>query len=213
MKISLSGEGLLDKRRLQTWTSDTRKKMIESTYRAMKKSGPIIVDSVRKDMEKSFNVNKVSFLKSMRYKIYNKKIDKFPSLYIGSKIPWLGIHERGDVIHGRMLIPLLEKHKRVGRKEFKRIINTLIRSGNAFFVKKNNKVILMAENIRENDRVLYGFKRAYRQRTGKKRLNRGQSIPIAIFVRHVKLRSRFSLELAVRSELPRLVDAIQRENK
>ena len=71
--------------------------------------------------------------------------------------------------------------------------------------------ILMAENIRENDRALSRFKRGERLRTGQRRLRRGQEIPIAVLVDRVQLRRRFDLESTVRRKLPRLTQAIQRE--
>ena len=166
---------------------------------------------VRQEMRANFRVKKAGFLKSMRAKVYNQRRDRFPALYIGSKIPWLGLHEKGGVINGRMLIPLLPQHQRIGRKAFRRVIDTLMRSGNAFFIQKNGNAILMAENIRENDRALSRFKRGERLRTGQRRLRRGQEIPIAVLVDRVQLRRRFDLESTVRRKLPRLTQAIQRE--
>ncbi len=110
-----------------------------------------------------------------------------------------------------MLIPLLPHHQRIGRKAFLRVIDNLMRSGNVFFVEKNGKTLLMAENIRENDRALARFKRSERLRTGQKRLRRGQEIHVAVLVDSVRLRKRFDLESAVRRKLPRLARIIRRE--
>ena len=55
-----------------------------------------------------------------------------------------------------------------------------MRSGNAYFIKRGGRTILMAENIKENDRPLAGFKRRHRKAEGIKRLKRGADIPIAI---------------------------------
>ncbi|MFN3293861.1 MAG: DUF6441 family protein [Gemmobacter sp.] len=44
------------------------------------------------------------------------------------------------------------------------MIDGLMRSGNAFFVEKDGRVLLMAENIRENAAQLNRFKRAERER-------------------------------------------------
>ena len=110
-----------------------------------------------------------------------------------------------------MLIPLLPQHQRIGRKAFRRVIDNLMRSGNAFFIKMHGKTILMAEYIRENDRALTRFKRGACRRTGQKRLERGQEIPIAVLVDRVRLHQRFDIESSVRRKLPRLARAIQRE--
>ena len=185
--------------------------MRDAASRAMRGVGREIAESVRQDMRAGLRVKKASFLKSMRAKVYNQRRDRFPALYIGSKIPWLGLHEKGGVISGRMLIPLLPQHQRLGRKAFRRVIDALMRSGNAFFIQRNGKAILMAENIRENDRALARFKRGERLRSGQKRLRRGQEIPIAVLVDRIRLRSRFNIESSVRRKLPRLARAIQRE--
>ena len=211
MKISLTTEGLLDRRRFNAWRSQTGQAMRKATARAMRTVGREMAEDVRRDMRRTFKVRKTAFLRSMRARVYNRRKERFPSLYVGSRIPWLGIHEQGGTIGRRMLIPLLPRHQRIGRKAFLRVIDSLIRSGNAFFVEKNGKTLLMAENIRENDRALAHFKRGERLRTGQKRLRRGQEIPVAVLVDSVRLRKRFDLEPAVRRKLPRLAQAIRQE--
>lgn len=211
MRISLTTEGLLDRRRFNAWRSQTEHAMRQATARAMRTVGREMADSVRHDMRRTFNVRKAAFLKSMRARVYRNRREHFPALYVGSKIPWLGIHEKGGAIGGRMLIPLLPRHQRIGRKAFQRVIDSLMRSGNAFFVEKNGRTLLMAENIRENDRALARFKRGERLRTRQKRLRRGQEIPVAVLVDSVRLRKRFDLESTVRRKLPKLAKIIQRE--
>ena len=211
MRISLTTEGLLDRRRFNAWRSQTEHAMCQATARAMRTVGREMADSVRRDMRRGLRVRKAAFLKSMRARVYRNRQDRFPALYVGSRIPWLGIHEKGGAIGGRMLIPLLPRHQRIGRKAFRRVVDSLMRSGNAYFIEKNGKTLLMAENIRENDRALTRFKRGERLRTGQKRLRRGQEIPVAVLVDSVRLRKRFDLESAVRRKLPRLAQAIQKE--
>ncbi len=236
MRISLTAEGLLDRRRFNAWRSQTQQAMRQATVRAMRTVGREMAEDVRRDMRRTFNVRKAAFLKSMRARVYRNRRERFagsipgarpfgaslsavknrsrrffPALYVGSRIPWLGIHEKGGAIGGRMLIPLLPRHQRIGRKAFLRVIDSLMRSGNAFFIERNGRAILMAENLRENDRALARFKRGERLRTGQKRLRRGQEIPVALLVDSVRLRKRFDLESAVRRKLPRLALAIQKE--
>ncbi|MFZ5657052.1 MAG: DUF6441 family protein, partial [Pseudomonadota bacterium] len=76
---------------------------------------------------------------------------------------------------------------------------------------KDGRVLLMAENIRENTAQLNRFKRAERERSGVKRLQRGQEIPIAVLVRRVDLKRRFDLAAGVQRALPTLARAIERE--
>lgn len=210
MKIDLVAEGLLDRRRFNVWQADTHKAIRAAVARAMRDSGKDMAAQVRGEMRASFRATSPKFLRSMHAKVFDRKTNAFPALYLGSKVPWLGLHERGGTIQGRMLIPLLPQHQRIGRKAFARVIDALMRSGNAWFIEKNGQKILMAENISENARPLARFRRAERERSGAKRLRRGQEIPIAVLVQRVNLKKRFDLNRAVRVELPRLTAAIRK---
>ncbi len=210
MKIDLVAEGLLDRRRFNVWQADTHKAIHAAVARAMRDSGKDMATQVRGEMRASFRAASPKFLRSMHAKVFDRKAEEFPALYIGSKVPWLGIHEQGGTIRGRMLIPLLPQHRRIGRKAFARVIDALMRSGNAFFIEKNGRQILMAENIAENAQPLARFRRAERERTGARRVRRGQEIPIAVLVRRVSLRKRFDLARSVRGDLPRLTAAIRK---
>ena len=109
---------------------------------------------------------------------------------------------------GNLLIPLLPG--RIGPKRFKAVIDGLMRSGNAFFIEKNGRVLLMAENIKENAGQLGRFKRAERARTGAKQIKRGQEIPIAVLVPRVTLKRRFDFDGTVRRAMPQLAQSINR---
>jgi len=208
MKLSLVTSGLLDPKRLDSWAPEKRRAIRKAVEAGMKTVGPEIAQAARSRMQSVFKVRKAGFLKSMRHKLYAGNPQRFPALLIGSRIPWLGIHVRGGVIGGRMLIPLLPEHQRIGRKAFRRVIDGLMRAGNAFFLERNGKAILMAENIKENQRELRRFKRAERERTGAKSIKRGQEIPIAVLVQSVSLRGRLDLPGIVRSQMPKLSTAI-----
>ena len=210
MKIDLVAEGLLDRRRFSAWQGDTRKTIHTAVARAMRDTGKEMAERARSEMRAGFKVVKPKFLRSMHAKVFDRKANAFPALYLGSKVPWLGLHERGGTIQGRMLIPLLPQHQRIGRKAFARVIDALMRSGNAWFIEKNGQKILMAENLSENARPLARFRRAERERSGAKRLRRGQEIPIAVLVQRVILKKRFDLNRAVRVEIPRLTAAIRK---
>ena len=150
-----------------------------------------------------------AFLKGFTAKVLDKDPNRLPALYVGSRIPWSGMHERGGLIAGRMLIPL---HGRVGRKRFKAQIAELMRGGNAYFIKNaKGNIVLMAENIKEHDRPLAGFKRRYRKAEGIKRLKRGADIPIAVLVPKVALRKRLDVERLVAGRIPRLSAAIEKQ--
>jgi hypothetical protein len=209
LKISLTTSGLLDKSTLETWTRQKQAAIHKAVATGMQAGGKSVADVVRSKMKTDFTVKKSAFLNSLRAKVYDRDPDKLPAVLIGSKIPWLGIHVRGGTISGRMLIPLTEEGRRIGRRAFKRVIDALIRSGNAYFIRKGSRAILMAENLRENASSLARFKRAERKRTGTKSVKRGQEIPIAVLVPKVAMKRRFDLEGAVRGQLPVLVRAIE----
>ena len=209
LKISLTTEGLLDKSRLEAWSRQKQAAIHKAVAIGMREGGKTIVDAVRTQMQANFTVKKAAFLRSLRARLYDRNPERLPALLIGSKIPWLGIHVRGGTIGGRMLIPLTEEGRRIGRRAFKRVIDALIRSDNAYFIQKDGRAILMAENLRENASSLARFKRAERRRTGAKSVKRGQEIPIAVLVPNVTLKRRFDLEGAVRGQLPALAQAIE----
>lgn len=209
MKIDLTASGLFDARQFNVWSTERRDAIRAALKRGMQSGGLEVRDAARTQMRGAFNVKRNSFVSSMQAKVLDKKTDRLPALLVGSKIPWLGLHEKGGTVSGNLLIPLLPG--RIGPKRFKAVVDGLLRSGNAFFVEKNGKVILMAENIRENASQLTRFKRAERARTGAKQIKRGQEIPIAVLVKSVSLKRRLDLTGAVQRSLPRLAGAIQKE--
>lgn len=211
LKLSLTATGLLDKSKLDAWARQKQAAIHKAVAAGMQSGGKPMADAVRSRMNADFTVRKPAFVRSLRAKVYDRNPDKLPALMIGSRIPWLGIHVRGGTVSGRMLIPLLPEHQRMGRKAFRRVIDGLMRSGNAFFIQKNGKVILMAEAIKENASELRRFKRAERQRTGSKSIKRGTEIPIAVLVPNVTLKRRFDLEGAVRGQLSVLARAIEKQ--
>jgi hypothetical protein len=164
---------------------------------------------VRGNIARNFNLSGVKLPRSVRGKVYAFKPDRLPALYIGSKVPWLGMHEEGGTVRGPLLIPL-NQPRRIGRKAFRRIVDDLMRSGNAFFKKVNGKTLLFAENIKENSRSLSRFRKSYRAGTGAKRVKRGTELPIAVLVPSVRIRPRLGMERAVKNHLPRIVAAVER---
>ena len=209
MKLTLATSGLLDPRQLSAWSVQRQRAIHAAVAQGMKTGGREVREAVRAQMRSAFQVRRASFVASMQAKVFDQKPERLPALWVGSRIPWLGIHAHGGTVAGRMLIPLLPT--RIGPKRFRQVIDGLMRSGNAFFVEKNGRVLLMAENIRENTAQLNRFKRAERERSGVKRLQRGQEIPIAVLVRRVDLKRRFDLAAGVQGALPALARAIERE--
>lgn len=210
LKISLTTSGLLDKRELAAWTRSRREAIHKAVALGMRDSSRSLTDALRTRMQSDLAIRKPAFLRSMRAKVLDRDPLRLPALLVGSRVSWLGVHVRGATLTGKMLIPLTESGRRMGRKAFARVIDTLMRSGNAWFIRKDGKVILMAENIKENASALTRFKRAERQRTGAKSIKRGQEIPIAVLVPRVTLKRRFDFDGTVRRAMPQLAQFINR---
>ena len=211
LKISLTTSGLLDKGELAAWTRSRREAIHKAVALGMRDSSRGLTEALRTRMQSDLAIRKPAFLRSMRAKVLDRDPSRLPALLVGSRVSWLGVHVRGATLTGKMLIPLTESGRRMGRKAFARVIDTLMRSGNAWFIRKDGKVILMAENIKENASALTRFKRAERQRTGAKSIKRGQEIPIAVLVKRVDLKRRLNLAGGVQRALPALARAIQQE--
>lgn len=210
LKISLTTSGLLDKGELAAWTRSRREAIHKAVALGMRDSSRSLTEALRTRMQSDLAIRKPAFLRSMRAKVLDRDSTRLPALLVGSRVSWLGVHVRGATLTGKMLIPLTESGRRMGRKAFARVIDTLMRSGNAWFIRKDGKVILMAENIKENASALTRFKRAERQRTGAKSIKRGQEIPIAVLVSRVTLKRRFDFDGTVRRAMPQLAQFINR---
>lgn len=210
LKIALTTSGLLDKRELAAWTHSKREAIHKAVGLGMRDSSRSLTEALRSRMQSDLAIRKPAFLRSMRAKVLDQDSSRLPALLVGSRVSWLGVHVRGATLTGKMLIPLTEPGRRMGRKAFARVIDTLMRSGNAWFIRKDGKVILMAESIKENASALTRFKRAERQRTGAKSIKRGQEIPIAVLVPRVTLKRRFDFDGTVRRAMPQLAQSINR---
>ena len=210
LKISLTTSGLLDKRELAAWTRSRREAIHKAVGLGMRDSSRSLTDALRTRMQSDLAIRKPTVLRSMRAKVLDRDSTRLPALLVGSRVSWLGVHVRGATLTGKMLIPLTESGRRMGRKAFARVIDTLMRSGNAWFIRKDGKVFLMAENIKENASALTRFKRTERQRTGAKSIKRGQEIPIAVLVPRVTLKRRFDFDGTVRRAMPQLAQSINR---
>jgi len=209
MRISVRIDSKAAQAQLRRWGGEFREKVQKVVARGIASEAAELKQDVRSHVAGQMTVLKKSFVKGFTAKVLDKDKNRLPALYVGSRIPWSGIHERGGVIGGRMLIPL---HGRVGRKRFKAQIAELMRGGNAYFIKNaKGNIVLMAENIKEYDRPLSGFKRRYRKAEGIKRLKRGADVPIAVLVPRAQLKKRLNVERIVAGRIPRLSARIEKQ--
>ena len=209
MRIAIRIDSQAAQAQLRRWGGAFRDKVKKAVARAIASEATDLKETVRSHVAGQMTVVKKSFLKGFTARVLDKDAKRLPALYVGSRIPWSGMHERGGQIGGRMLIPL---NGRVGRKRFKAQVAELMRGGNAYFIKNSKgNIVLMAENIKEHDRPLSGFKRRYRKAEGIKRLKRGADIPIAVLVPKVVLKKRLNVERLVAGRIPRLSAAIEKQ--
>ena len=209
MRIAIRIDSKAAQAQLRRWGGAFRDKVKKAVARAIASEATDLKEAVRSHVAGQMTVVKKSFLKGFTARVLDKDAKRLPALYVGSRIPWSGMHERGGQIGGRMLIPL---NGRVGRKRFKAQVAELMRGGNAYFIKNSKgNIVLMAENIKEHDRPLAGFKRRYRKAEGIKRLKRGADIPIAVLVPKVVLKKRLNVERLVAGRIPRLSAAIEKQ--
>ena len=146
MKISLRINSAAAQANLRRWGGEFQDKVKKAVARAMRTEAAEIKQEVRSQVASQMAVVKNSFLKGFNAKVLDQDPNRLPALYVGSRIPWSGIHEKGGSISAKMLIPL---HGRVGRKRFKAQIAELMRGGNAYFIKNaKGNIVLMAENIK-----------------------------------------------------------------
>ena len=208
MRITVRIDSQAAQAQLRRWGGAFRDTVRKAVARGIASEATALKQDVRSHVAGQMAVVKKSFIKGFTAKVLNKDTKRLPALYVGSRIPWSGIHERSGGIQGRMLIPL---HGRVGRKRFKAQIAELMRGGNTYFIKNaKGNIVLMAENIQEHDRPLSGFKRRYRKAEGIKRLKRGADVPIAVLVPRVQLKKRLSVERLVAGRIPRLSARIEK---
>lgn len=209
MKISVRIDSAAAQAQLRRWGGEFREQVKKAVGRAMRSEAIEIKQEVRAQVASQMAVVKKSFLKGFNAKVLDRDPTRLPALYVGSRIPWSGMHEKGGAISAKMLIPL---NGRVGRKRFKAQVDALMRGGNAYFIKNaKGNVVLMAENIKEHDRPLAGFKRRYRQAEGVKRIKRGADIPIAVLVPRVVLKKRLNVERLVQGRIPSLAMAMEKQ--
>jgi len=212
VRISVQIDSAAAQAQLRRWGGEFRDKVKKAVARAIASEAVELKQDVRSHVASQMAVVKKSFLKGFTAKVLAKDPNRLPALYVGSRIPWSGMHETGGQIAGRMLIPL---NGRVGRKRFKAQVAELMRGGNAYFIKNaKGNIVLMAENIKEHDRPLAGFKRRYRKAEGIKRIKRikrGADVPIAVLVPKVTLKKRIDIERLVAGRIPRLAAEVERQ--
>lgn len=209
MRLSVRLDSARAQAQLRRWGGEFRQAAHQAVARALRAEAPEIRDAVRSHVASRLTVVRPSFAKGFTAKVLAEDPQRLPALYVGSRIPWAGMHESGGSIPGRMLIPL---YGRVGRKTFKTLVAALLRGRHAYLMRNaRGNTLLMAQNTPENARLLAGFKRRYRRAEGIARLGRDVDIPVAVLVSQVRLAKRLDIEGLVLDRVPRLALAIEQQ--
>lgn len=198
MRVRLQVDDAVAQAKLQALARLIPQKVHETAARALREEAALLTPLLRAHLAQRMNVKRRSFTGAIKAKVYDKRQDRLPALWIGSKVPWLGAHERGVTIKGKMLIPI---GQRLSRIRFMLILSALRRS--SFFVRNSKgQTILMAPATPENAPYLRTFKRAFRQVEGVKRVTRDMFVPVAVLVPRVTLRKRLDIRGVVAQRVP-----------
>jgi hypothetical protein len=206
MKFSIATEGLINPSQFQAWRSKEFERIHRASALGLQDGASLVVPKIRADAARGLNLKRKSVATSFGARVHAKKKDVLPVVDFFSRIPWMGGHETGLEIRGKILIPM--NVGRIGRKAFRALVQRLMASGNAFFKKVGNNVLLFAEYISENRRDLGRWRRAWQKKLGGGRIRRGDEIPIAILVSRVDLKKRIRHTAIVKENLPVLANAI-----
>ena len=97
MKISIRIDSAAAQAQLRRWGGEYRDKVKKAVARAIRSEATEIKQEVREQVASQMAVVKNAFLKGFNAKVLDQDPNRLPALYVGSRIPWSGIHERGPV--------------------------------------------------------------------------------------------------------------------
>lgn len=183
--------GLFAPGELNAWSARQFERIRRGAARGLAAGGRAAVPAFRNAIAAGLDLKSKKLPGSVTYRVHANIRSRLPVLDIYSKVPWVGIHTTGGTIRGPLLIPM-NQARRMGKKRFRAIVDSLMRSGNAYFRQVNGKAILFAENIAENAGALKSFKSGFRKAAGIKRLKKGTDVPIAVLLPRVTLRKRIN---------------------
>lgn len=207
--ISLRDRGFLTKAKLDATFGKARQDMIRRATAGARHTAPRLQAAAQAHVRGALRGSKAA--RSMRVKVWAQKRDRFPAVQVYSKIPWLGVHERGRQIRGRMLIQIGRGRGR--RKAFLDLVARLQAAGLTFFRKGRDGQVYLFARPPKGTRGLAGARRAERGArllAGKRgRIGRDEAYPIAVLLNTVSLRKRMAVDKVIDRNLPALVRAME----
>lgn len=203
------------------YISNFKQKLISACDDGMRKAADEILEKVRDDVSRNLKVKKKGLVKSFVAKIYSGNKNKIPSVHFYSRVPFMGTHDKGAKITGRIFIPFTLKP--LGFKTQKLIFEELRRNGNLFAdEKKGSKTILFAINNKKSERILAPFKRLIRSERIKQRQNgakvrttikQDERVNLGILVKQTKLPKRLNFTTIIASNVNKIVDEVEKAFK
>lgn len=195
-----------------------QKKVPAAVSKGMKASLQAGKSALRDEVRRGLNIKKSTFPNVMNGKVQDADKARMPQTVFYSRAGWLDAFTTGATMRGKrgqgLLIPINTKGgKRIGYNAWKRRIKLLDSQGNLTFVKRKGKVLVYAESLRGDDgRLVNQALRGHNRRIGSDRYGRRRSkeIPIAVYVKSVKLQKRLDFDaIATRKIGPAIAKNIQ----
>lgn len=179
-----------------------QKKLPAAVAKGMRQALPAGKSAMREELKRGLHVTKSQFPNVMQAQVQDRDKSRMPQAVFYSKAGWLDAHVKGATIKGRVgkgvLIPINTKDgKRIGYRAWKQRIQLLASQGNLEFRQVKGKVLVYAENLKGKDAATTNRAlRGHNRKIGADKYGRKRSveIPIAIFVRRVKLRKRLDFQ-------------------
>lgn len=208
MQVQINLNGVLTSAGMNTYSTAFKAKLLLNTRKAMQTVGKEYKTKMQDNAKSKLKVKKPAFIKSISYKVYFQRAGKTPSLHFYSRVPWMGMHDKGGMLTKNVFIPLSKK--RLGYKEMKTLIRNLRSAGNLFFEKRGGTTIAWAKNTQQFKSVLTPFRAVMKAQNGGKTIKKDERVNVAIVSKNTRLKKKIRMtELALES-LPKIKREIER---
>lgn len=206
MKTNIKIDGLFKNSQFLSFKKDLKENMYKASEEGLKNAGAKIKPMIQNNAKSAFKVKRQVFLKSFTFKIFNKNKNAPPGMIIGSKVPFVRIHQDGGTIKPKgklLLIPTNKNRKKLGKNNFKDIISKLIDSNNAYFRKmKSGNLGLYSENVDENLNLI-------QQVSGKRKFKKGKETLIAVAAKEIRIKKKINTIEIINNNTHLVVSEIQ----
>ena len=102
MRIAVRIDSPAAQAQLRRWGGEFREKVQRAVAKTMASEASELKEAVREHVAGQMTVVKKSFVKGFTARVLDRDPKRLPALYVGSRIPWAGMHEKGGRIGGRI---------------------------------------------------------------------------------------------------------------